>query len=239
MFTEVSRPSTAALQYFFWRHPEWWTRALYGLAWATMLLHGWQQAGHNIHHSMSFPQELTYWLLMVAAMMLPLILSHVWVTAAGSLWPRRHRAIAGFLVGYFAPWLLLGTVEAGLRQVSWTRNYIVPALLFGAAAAWQLTSIYRRAMLGCHRTQPLAPAGWLADRDCLTFGGAIGIAYIRSCWPLMFACALAGHGPIAMTGSMAVTALERWPLRPQSHAPLLGTLTLACYYAVLAFLPIF
>jgi hypothetical protein len=235
MFSEAIRPTSAALRYFFWRHPEWWTRVLCGLAWIVILVHAAQAAAHGVHHAMGFAQELGYWLLMVAAMMLPLILGQVWVTAIGSLWHRRHRAIAGFLAGYFAPWLLLGTVAAGLRQIWWLRSYAVPALFFAGAAVWQLTAVYRRAMLACHRTQPLAPVGWQADRDCFTFGGSIGTAYLCSCWPLMLACALTGHAAIAMTGCMAVAALERWPLCPQSRAPLLGTLALAAYYAVLAF----
>jgi len=199
-----------------------------------MLLHSWQYAGHGVHHRMSFAQELIYWMWMAAAMMLPFAIDAVRLTAARSLWERRHRAMAGFLTGFFAPWLLLGIAAAGLRELSWTHSYVAPALGFLAAALWQRTSIHRRAFNACYRTQPLAPLGWQADRDCVRFGGTIGAACVRSCWPLMLACAFTGHSLIAMMGGMAVGAAERWPYRPRTRAMLAATLALASYYAVLA-----
>jgi hypothetical protein len=232
-FTNARVRMASAMQYFFWLHPEWWSRALCGLAWALMLLQGWRHAGHEAHHWMSFAQELGYWMLMAAAMMLPLVLYSVWVTAIGSLWARRHRAIAGFLGGYFAPWLVLGIVVAGMRQGSWAHNYSAAALGFVAAALWQLTTMHKRALIACHRTLPLAPLGWRADRDCLRFGGTIGVACVCSCWPLMLACAFAEHGLIAMTGGMVVSAMERWSFRPRRRTVLVATLALASYYVVL------
>ena len=229
------RQSAAALQYFFWLHPEWWAKALCGVAWVVMLLHAWRHAGHEVQHWMTFPQELAYWMWMTAAMMLPLVIHRIWVTAANSLWARRHRAIAGFLSGYFAPWLLLGIAAAALRETSWTHNYVVPALCFVIAALWQLTPMHRRALVACHRTYPLAPTGWRADRDCFHFGGIIGAACVRSCWPLMLACAFAGHSPVAMIGGMAVGAAER-RLRPRNRAMVAAILALAGYYAILAVL---
>jgi predicted metal-binding membrane protein len=228
------RPAAAALQHFFWSHPEWWSVVLCCSAWAVMLLHGWQNAGHGIHHRMTLAQELSYWMLMVAAMMLPLVLHAVRVTAVGSLWARRHRAIAGFLVGYSAPWLVLGIVAAGLREGSWTHTYAAAALGFAAAALWQRTPMHKRALLACHRTRPLAPLGWHADRDCLRFGSAIGVACVGSCWPLMLACMFAGHSLIAMTGGMVLGAVERWSFWPRPRALLVGTLAIAGYYVVLA-----
>jgi predicted metal-binding membrane protein len=231
----ITRISVARrTQLFFWLHPEWWTVVLSGFAWAAMLFHGWRHTAHGGQHWVALPQELGNWLLMVAAMMLPLVLDSVREAAAGSLWARRHRAITGFLVGYFAPWLALGFLAAGSRQLSWTHTYIAPALSFAAAALWQLTPIHRRALVACHRRQPLAPLGWQADRDCLRFGVTIGLACISSCWPLMIACTLAGHGFIAMIGGMAVGAAERWSFRPRTRTALVGTLALAGYYALLA-----
>lgn len=44
------------------------------------------------------PPALTHWLLMVVAMMFPFIIGPVRGTAIRSLWRRRHRAIASFLL---------------------------------------------------------------------------------------------------------------------------------------------
>lgn len=227
----------STLQYYFWLHPEWWTLGLAGAAWAAMLRHAWQQYGHGVHHRLTPPQEVTYWLLMVAAMMLPVLVDTVRVTAAASLWARRHRAIAGFLLGYFVPWLGLGIAAAALRQTTWSHTYAAPALCFAAAALWQRTVTHKRALTAGHRMLPLAPVGWRADRDCLRFGSFIGAAHLRTCWPLMLACGLAGHSLIAMAGGMILGVEEHraFQRRRRSAAAFRGALAMASYYAVLAF----
>jgi hypothetical protein len=232
-FDPPERPA-ASLQYFFWLHPEWWSELLCGLAWAAMLFHAWQHAGHEFHRQRTFVSELMWWMVMVAAMMIPLTIQELSATAAGSLWARRHRAIAGFLAGYFAPWLVLGIFVACLKNAPGTRTYATAALAFAIAALWQTTKLHRRALLACHVTEPLAPVGWRADRDCLCFGGTIGSACIGTCWPLMLACAFAGHSLIAMVGGSVIGVLERRPFRPRLHAALWMTLAMAIYYAGLA-----
>ena len=223
------QPAVALL----WRYPEWWTVLLCGAAWVTLLAAGWQHSGHR----MPVMMELWHWMLMVMAMMVPFTLDRVRVAAEASLWARRNRAIAGFLAGYLAPWLGVGVLAAWMRQASWTQSYAVPAALFGLAAVWMVTPLHTRALAGCHRRCPLAPVGWRADRDCLRFGGTIGIACVASCWPLMLACAFTGHSVIAMAGGMAVSALERWPYRPREREAWQATAALAGIYVVLAVLP--
>lgn len=230
------RGAGASLRHFFQAHPEWWSVGLCGLAWALMVRHGWQHSGHALHQRVMIAPELFNWMAMVAAMMLPLVIDRVQVTAQRSLWARRHRAIGGFLAGYFLVWLLLGAVVVNLRQTSWSHGYAAPALSFAAAALWQRTRMHQRALTVCHRTLPLAPVGWQADLDCLRFGGTVGVACVGSCWPLMLACAFAGHSLIAMTGGMAVGAVERWSWPPRNGAMLAATLLLAGYYVLLAVL---
>jgi len=230
------RATAARIQYFLWSCPEWWSIGLCWLAWAVMLQHRWRDTGHGMHHRTSFEGELQYWMWMVAAMMLPFALHSVRITAARTLWARRHRAIAGFLTGYFAPWLALGIAVAAVRQSSWTHHHAAAALVFLAAALWQRTPIHRRALIACHRTHPLAPVGWRAGFDCIRFGAMIGGACVRSCWPLMLACAFTGHTAIAMAGGMAVGALERWSFRPRVRAMFGVTVALASYYGLLALL---
>lgn len=231
-FADTRRSMASAAQYFFWRHPEWWSRCICASAWVLMLFHAWRHAGHEGHYSTTFAQDVAYWMLMAAAMMLPWVLYSVWVTAVGSLWARRHRAIAGFLAGYFGPWLALGIAVAGLRQAPWTHIDAAPALGFGAAALWQRTRMHRRALTACHRTYSLAPSGWRADRDCLYFGAIIGSACVWSCWPLMIACALAGHSLLALAGGMFVAGAERWWFQPRAARA--GALAMAGFYFLLA-----
>ena len=227
-------PDAEARQYFFWRHPEWWSALISSSAWAVLASHGWGHAGHEVYHRISFVQEIAYWIFMAAAMMLPLVLYSVWLTAIGSLWPRRHRAVAGFLAGFFVPWLGLGVIIAALREFSPAHTYLAAFLGFVGAAWWQRTDLHRRALVACHRTMPLAPVGWRADRDCLRFGGTIGSACLCSCWPLMLACALAGHSLIAMAAGGFIGISERHWFGLSRRTAWVAILAIAGYYMVRA-----
>lgn len=212
-----------------WPHPEWWSLCLCAAAWLAVLsrggaAHGFHEhAAHATHTSAlthgptAWVGEALWWLVMVVAMMFPMVLEPVRATATRSLWRRRHRAIAGFLAGYLAPWALFGVVASvavsGLRGAGGLGASAV-VLGFGAAALWQVTPAKRRALFACHKTRPIAPDGWRADRDCLRYGWMVGGACLVSCWALMLACALAGHSAPAMLGATAVGWAERNVGRP-------------------------
>jgi predicted metal-binding membrane protein len=230
--TYPRRNAAAEIQYFLWQHPEWWSVAICVFAWVVLLSRG--HTGHSIDARIALEEELLSWVLMVAAMMLPLVTHAVRITADRSLWTRRSRAIGGFLAGYFAPWLVLGIMVAGLRRGSWAHTYLAASLAFLVAAFWLGTPVHKRARIACHRTIPLAPQGWQAERDSLRFGGAIGVACVCSCWPLMLACAFAGHSLVAMTGGIMVGYADRWSLRPRKNAAVAGTLAIASYYLAIA-----
>jgi hypothetical protein len=234
IFADTRGPFTARLQHFFWLHPEWWSVVLCWFAWAVMLFRGWRPAQHLGQHAAAFPHELAGWLLMVAAMMLPLVLHAVRMTAVSSFWARRHLAVAEFLIGFFVAWLVLGVVAAGLCEETWAHTYAAPGLCFAFAALWQMTPMHAHALIACHLRRPLPPLGWRADLGCLQYGGTVGIACIWSCWPLMLACTFAGHKPIALAGCMVVGAAERWSFRPRVRTILLVTLAMASYFLVLA-----
>jgi predicted metal-binding membrane protein len=157
---------------------------------------------------------------MVVAMMVPLVSGSIRDTAARSLWARRHRAVVGFLAGYLAIWSLAGlaisAAVAGVRWLNW--NPAVPVVAaFCIAAIWQLTPAKSRAIRTCHRTMPLAPLGWPADRDSLRFGWLIGVACVGSCWALMAACAATGHSVLGMALASCVCFAERYQFRPNQR----------------------
>jgi predicted metal-binding membrane protein len=215
-------------------YPEWWTLLLAGCAWVALLRHGWQHAGHAFAPRMTFVEETSAWLVMVAAMMLPLVGDAIRQTALGSLWSRRNWAIAEFVAGYFGPWLLMGVAFAGIRQSSWSHVDWTPALAFASTVLWLPTTLRRRALAACHRRVPLAPWTWRADRDCVRFGWLIGSACVGRCWPLMLACAFAGHGLVATAGGMAVIIVERSSFRPRTRTAAAGAALLAVYFGALA-----
>ena len=183
-----------------WRYPEWWSLALAATAWLAMF-------DHHAHHRPAMVQ----WMVMTMAMMLPMVAPSIRATAERSLWRRRHRAMAAFLAGYIACWMIVGAlfVLAPLPAGPWTMGAAL-----AVAAVWQLTRTKQIALRGCHRTLPLAPQGWQADRDCLGYGWFVGTRCVVSCWALMLVCFVAGHALLPMIGVTTVTAIERYtPLR--------------------------
>jgi predicted metal-binding membrane protein len=161
-------------------------------------------------------------------MMLPLLVAPVRATAARSFWERRHRSIAGFLLGYVAAWGGFGIFATWLlAAAAWApspRQGIAAGAVFVAGALWRLTSAGRRARLGCHRSVPLYPRGWRADRDCLRFGWMIAVPCMGSCWALMLGCLLAGHALPVMAGATLAAGAERYAA-PREQA-LVGPLLL-------------
>jgi predicted metal-binding membrane protein len=191
---------------FAWRRPEWWSLALCAAAWVLMM------RGHS-HHA---DHGISGWMLMTFAMMLPMVLDSVRATAERSLWRRRHRAIAAFLIGYLSLWVVIGAFVTLVRIPS-SRQQWFAAGAFTIAGLWQLTRAKRIALAGCHRTTPLAPSGWQADRDCIRYGWMIGARCIVSCWALMLACFVAGHAIVATAGLTAIGTVERYTSRPDQR----------------------
>ena len=190
--------SAIAAQRVVWRHPEWWALALCAVAWAAMF------RPHAQHGA-----RLTNWIVMTVAMMLPLVIGPARFVAERSLWRRRHRAIAGFLIGYLAMWVFVGIAVSFLEP-----GPVPAAVAFAVAGVWQLTRTKRVAMAACHRAMPLAPHGWRADRDCIGYGLMVGTYCVVSCWALMLACALMGHHLVAMAGISAFLYADRY-MRPR------------------------
>ncbi len=197
-------------RWFVWRYPHWWAIALCAGAWGWAATRWWE--ARHVHGL-----ELFDWLLMIGAMMLPLVFAHLRVVAARSLWPRRQHAMAAFLCGYAAILLLAGaamiSVTDAVDVVAQAGSPAAGATAFVLAAAWQLSPQKRRALTACHRTVPLAPRGWRADRDCLLYGWTIGRSCLVSCAGLMLACVLAGHSLPVMVVATAVAGTERVSVR--------------------------
>lgn len=179
------------------RFPEYWMLALSIFAWIALAL------GEREHaHSAPPGMNLWRWMLMVIAMMLPLQIQGVRLTAERSLWTRRHRAILGFLIGYLSVWILPGVVVSyvilspiGSGTLNWTKG---AAIGFMVEAAWLLSPGKRLAMHICNKTLPLSPYGWRANRDCISYGSIVGYGCTLNCWPLMMGCWLSGHSIVVM-----------------------------------------
>ena len=209
---------------FTWRHPEWWIFGLSLLAWLTIIVRfdatGIGLSLAHLHHhgnaSLLWLTEMRGWMVMIVAMMLPLVATSARNAAAMSLWSRRHRAIAGFVLGYLSIWLIIGIiislVISILRLHGWLDPRIAITTSFCLAVLWEFTSIKKRALLACHRTIPIAPTGWRANLDCVRYGWMIGGSCLISCWALMVMCSLAGHNLAIMLLATIVGVTERYPI---------------------------
>lgn len=171
----------------------------------------------HVHHhgaGAGFSAGLTGWVLMVIAMMLPTLIAPTRFAAFRSLWPRRHRAILGLLVGYVAVWTLAGVLWQGILALTrWSPGPVACAIAFAVAAAWQITSAKRRSLKACHRSRPLRPYGWRADFDCLRYGWEHGTQCLVSCWLLMIAAMLPANSLVAMVGVAIISIVERYSLK--------------------------
>ena len=155
---------------------------------------------------------------MAAAMMLPLVWGHAGLIAQRSLWHRRHRAIALFVATYLALWFVYGLVA--VMVLRWN-----VAVLLLVAAIWQVTPWKRLALAACHRTVPLAPVGWKADRDCIRYGGKVAGNCLLSCWALMLVCTANHQSPWLMIGLTAFVVKERMVQQPRQTQFALALLT--------------
>ena len=195
-----------------------------------MLLHDTAHLGHA--HAARVSDELARWLVMVVAMMLPLQMDQASMVALRGFRARRGRAVAGFVVGYLLPWVILGLPVAWLTALPWSREPVLGLLAFGVAAAWVPTRMRAHALAACHRRPAPAPSGWRAHRDCIVFGAGIGVGCVGSCWALMLACALSGHRLPIMLGGAAVALAERRFFEPPTRLVGIATVALAASYGV-------
>ena len=176
---------------------------------------------------------LPSWILMTVAMMGPAALLSVGYTARSSLRWRRRRAMAEFSAGYLAVWAALGALAlAAAAAAPGVSRPATLAIVLAAAAAWQLTPVKRRFLLAAHRSEPLPPRGWRAERGALAFGLRNGLACVGSCWCLMLVMAVGPGGELpwlaALTGVVTAERLSRRPRRAtRATAVVLGFATVA------------
>ncbi|HST62522.1 MAG TPA: DUF2182 domain-containing protein [Longimicrobium sp.] len=175
------------------RHPAWWVVPAAAAAWALMAVAPHPHAGHHGHAPARGPDALAT-VAMIVAMMLPLAvpsIRHVAVSAT-----RRYRAMACFLAGYLAVWMLamLAITAAWTFAASlagWTAAAVGAVTV---AALWEVLPARQRHARRCERTVPITPAGWRAHADCARYGATSGLACAGTCWALMALCVAFAHG---------------------------------------------
>lgn len=194
-----------ALERAAWRHPEWPAAAVAAAAWAALfLLPGAEGGAAHAHHGEAAPwfTGLPSWLLMATAMMVPAALPAVRYVALTSLWRRRRRAVALFVVAYLGVWSAFGMFA--LLAVGGVDGALVLAIVLAVAAAWELTPWKRRSLRACRLIDPLPPRGPKADAACVGAGLRYGARCVAGCWALMLAMAVAGHTSLLLMALLTV-----------------------------------
>jgi predicted metal-binding membrane protein len=164
---------------------------------------------------------LTGWFVMSLAMMPPLAVGLIRHVSIRTFAARRGRAIVEFIAAGLIPWFIVGVVALPLliSASMWVQSRSLTATVgFVIAALWQLTPMKSFALRRCHRTFPLAPAGWQADRDCLRYGFVHGTYCVGSCWAMMLAAMLAAPAWLAMLLMQTIALEERRERAPSVRA---------------------
>lgn len=217
--------------------PAWWIVPVTVLGWGVLALHAAAPASWPLCLSRRSgiawwqPALLGSWLVMVVAMMPALSAPLVGYVGMRSYSFRRVRAMTAFVAGLLAVWVVAGI--AVMPLVADLPGLPLAAIGFAAAAAWQFAPVRQHAMRRCHRTRPLTPEGWAADRDCIAFGLARGADCLLVCGPMMVAATLAGHSLPIMLCLMAVALAERRAREPEAGqiAVVLGCLAIGQFQA--------
>lgn len=209
-----------------WSHPEVTAAAVAACAWALL-------AAHALHpHGRAEPllADLSGWVVMAVAMMVPGALADVRIVSLSSMWHRRQRTIALFLGSYLSVWILFGVVAlAAVRILG-----VGPGILLACAAAWELTAWKWRAVRRCHLIEALPPRGARADAASTRAGLRYGSRCVASCWPLMLAMAAAGHQAMALMALLTLmVATEKIVVRSaRLRAPAAAVLAAAALVAI-------
>jgi predicted metal-binding membrane protein len=151
-----------------------------------------------------------WWVLMSAAMMLPVVAVGADRIAAAGLWRRRHVAVIEYLAGHLGVWSIFGLAAVWIVAVAWPAGVPAeaPVVALLAAATWQITPLRKRALRRCARPAYVNVRGWSADRDCVMGGIARGRLCLVTCAPVMAVMALA-HSVILMLALTGLLLTER------------------------------
>lgn len=162
--------------------------------------------------AMSLAWLWMWWVVMTAAMMLPLAAGEADRIAAASLWGRRHVAVIEHLACYLAVWSVFGLAAIWVVDVVWPSGVpaAAPVLALLSAAMWQVTGLRKRALRRCGRPTYINVRGWRADRDCVIAGVSYGRRCLITCAPVMAVMALA-HSALLMVALAILLFTERAP----------------------------
>jgi predicted metal-binding membrane protein len=160
------------------------------------------------------------WIVMVVAMMSPLLAQPIVQLRLRSLTRRRRRAVALFVAGYLAIWIVAGfalvTASAAIARLAEYLGWPALVITLTIAAIWQAAPLRQSALNRCHRPPDLSAFGLAADLDCFGFGLTHGVWCVVTCapWMLLPLTTPAFHLPLMLMISIALLLERIAPARP-------------------------
>jgi predicted metal-binding membrane protein len=185
-------------------------------------LHGSLSAAARRGTAVALTAALLGWMVMSAAMMLPIALPAAKRVGVSTLRTWRHKAVAAFVGALLAVWLAYGIVVLTLTRW-WAPGRAALPLVLALAAGWQFTGWHRRVLLACHRTIPMPPAGAPAIRASSRYGFRYATSCVGASWALMLVMAVARSGHLAWAiGLGGAMAAQELLVRPRRTSHIVG-----------------
>jgi len=175
--------------------------------------------GLAVAYVLSSPAQIAAsWLLMLAAMMLPVMVPHIRHIHLRSFKERQTRSKLQLLLGYLAVWMAAGVaLEIGAVAVRVALPGACVEVVVGLALLWQVSPAKQWCLNRCHQKPALAAFGARADLDAVRYGSRLGAACVGSCWALMTLPLVVERHHLAV---MIVVAILIYAERLESPAPL-------------------
>lgn len=146
------------------------------------------------------------WGLMLAAMMLPMLIAPVRHIRDRSFARRRVRAIALFLAGYAAIWMIADAGLTVVAAVARLRTGESAGLMIATTVAvlYEFSPAKQTCLNRCHNGGELNAFGFAAAWSALRFGLTHGKWCVGSCWALMLLPWLVVRGHILVMAGVTL-----------------------------------
>lgn len=256
--TEPASWQTAARRWII-RSPYWWAWLSSVAAWVFLLcMVPSESPGEPIlctaQGSVSLSQTslspptiggwgLTHYTIMILAMMFPLLsnpIAHVGFSVQRKI---RDIAIAFFLAGYTAVWVVIGLVFSVLASYLRLKLATYPSAEFLSALGFLIGALIfwlpsrRLSLMACERTLPIRMCSFGSFVDCFGYGAYSGLTCAKICWAPMLIMFMNSHSFSIMAFVTISIFLERYYLHNESR--IIGNVWVvtALVFIFLPFLP--
>jgi predicted metal-binding membrane protein len=166
------------------------------------------------------PWQLMFgWLVMIAAMMVPMLGEQLVQVIQRSPKGRRFALVLVLLTGFVLIWSLAGALLIGLSialRLAFASHTVAILVVLAIAGIWHASPTKQIALNMCHRDPTFTTFGPKALWDCFRLGLRAGVWCLVSCWAIML---LALMIPAFHLTAMILASLVVWTERCERPYP--------------------